>query len=111
METKWQEDFHGLLQYSHRKTNSCNVLTAFNGFQSLMVKRITSDNNGRILILDLKIICYCLLYYVLIIFYLNNNKQLILSIDFHLIEASGANTKIKMLTVGRLTEFNESYVI
>ena len=48
--------------FSHEKTNSCGVLTAFYGLQNLSVNKTVSDNSGRILILDTKIDDYMFLF-------------------------------------------------
>ena len=55
MEAKWREEFQGQLFFSHGKTNSRGVLTAFYGFQNISINKTMSDNSGRILILDVKI--------------------------------------------------------
>ena len=41
--------------FSHGKTNSCRVLTAFIGNQTFNVKKQETDKEGRILILDVSV--------------------------------------------------------
>ena len=61
-EVKWSDEFQGQMFFSHGKTNSCGVLTAFYGLQNLSVNKTVSDNSGRILILDTKIDDYMFLF-------------------------------------------------
>ena len=56
------DEFQGEIFFSHGKTNSCRVLTAFYGLQNLSVNKTVSDNSGRILILDTKIDDYMFLF-------------------------------------------------
>ena len=39
IEQKWEKDFKGQVFFSHRKTNSCRVLTAFFGKETFFVKK------------------------------------------------------------------------
>ena len=54
-EIKWEGDFTGEVFYSHGKSNSCGVLICFIGSKRLFIRNKLSDNNGRILILDVDI--------------------------------------------------------
>ena len=54
-EIKWKDDFKGEVFYSHGKSNSCSVLICFIGSKRLFIRNKLSDNNGRILILDVDI--------------------------------------------------------
>ena len=54
-EIKWKDDFKGEVFYSHGKSNSCGVLICFIGSKRLFIRNKLSDNNGRILILDVDI--------------------------------------------------------
>ena len=51
-EIKWKDDFKGEVFYSHGKSNSCGVLICFIGSKRLFIRNKLSDNDGRILILD-----------------------------------------------------------
>ena len=51
----WKDEFNGDLFFSHGKTNSCGVLVGFYGNINYSVKKKLSDNNGRILVLDVTI--------------------------------------------------------
>ena len=133
VEAKWREEFQGQLFFSHGKTNSCEVLTAFYGFQNISINKTMSDNSGRILILDVKIDDLTL---ILINFYNANTekeqintlntlsnllkdfdttgKHLIFGGDFNLfydkkLEASGGNPKLKKASIAKLIELNELY--
>ena len=56
MEQKWKEDFKGQVFFSHGKTNSCGFLTAFFEKETFFfVKKQDTDQEGRILILDVSI--------------------------------------------------------
>ena len=52
---KWRDDFGGNTFFSHGKRNSCGVLISYIGTQNFVVNNQKTDNNGRILILDVKI--------------------------------------------------------
>ena len=54
-EIKWKDDFKGEVFYSHGKSNSCGVLICFIGSKRLFIRNKLSDNDGRILILDVDI--------------------------------------------------------
>ena len=54
-EKQWRDKFKGKIFYSHDTTNSCSVATAFPGSKSLQVVETKNDEQGRILILDIKI--------------------------------------------------------
>ena len=130
---KWSDEFQGQMFFSHGKTNSCGVLTAFYGLQNLSVNKTVSDNSGRILILDTKIDDYMFLF---INFYNANTEKeqiqtittltnllkefdltdryLIFAGDFNFfhdkkLEASGGNPKLKKASIAKLTELKETY--
>ena len=48
-------EFKGQLDFYHGKTNSCGVLIAFYGNVNVVVKNQFNDDNGRILILEVRI--------------------------------------------------------
>ena len=52
---QWSDDFKGQIFYSHCTTNSCGVAIAFLGSKSLEVVETKNDDQGKILILDIKI--------------------------------------------------------
>ena len=52
-EIKWKDDFK--VFYSHGKSNSCGVLICFIDPEKLFIRNKLSDNDGRILILDVDI--------------------------------------------------------
>ena len=55
---KWKDDFKdfkGEVFYSHGKCNSCGVLTCFIDSRKPFIRDKLSDNDGRILILDVDI--------------------------------------------------------
>ena len=54
-EQKCKEDFKGHVFFSHGKTNSCGVLTAYFGKETFNVKKQETDKEGRILILDVSV--------------------------------------------------------
>ena len=49
---KWEDEFKGQVFFSHGKTNSCGVLTAYLGTETFFVNKQETDKKGRILILD-----------------------------------------------------------
>ena len=51
----WNDIFKGQLYFSHGKTNSCDVLTAFYGNINVVIKKQLNDKIGRILILEVTI--------------------------------------------------------
>ena len=55
VEQKWKEDFKGHVFFSHGKTNSCGVLTAYFGKETFNVKKQETDKEGCILILDVSV--------------------------------------------------------
>ena len=55
VEQKWKEDFKSHVFFSHGKTNSCGVLTAYFGKETFNVKKQETDKEGRILILDVSV--------------------------------------------------------
>ena len=54
-EIKWKDDFKGEVFYSRGKSNSCGVLICFIDSKNLFIRNKLSDNDGRILILDVNI--------------------------------------------------------
>ena len=55
VQQKWKEDLKGHVFFSHGKTNSCGVLTAYFGKETFNVKKQETDKEGRILILDMSL--------------------------------------------------------
>ena len=53
-EQKWRDNFGGNI-FSHGKRNSCGVLICYIGKHNFVVDNQKTDNNGRILILDVAI--------------------------------------------------------
>ena len=54
-EITWKNDFKGEAFYSHCKCNLCSGLICFIGSKKLHIGNKLSDNDGRILILDVDI--------------------------------------------------------
>ena len=54
-ERKWRDDFGGNTFFSHGKRNSCGVLISYIGRHNFVLNNQKTDNNGRILILDVTI--------------------------------------------------------
>ena len=50
VEQKWSEDFKGHVFFSHGKTNSCGVLTAYFGKETFTAEKQETDKEERILI-------------------------------------------------------------
>ena len=55
VQQKWKEDLKGHVFFSHGKTNSCGVLTAYFGKETFNVKKQETDKEGCILILDVSV--------------------------------------------------------
>ena len=72
VEQKWKEDFKGHVLFSHGKTNSCGVLTAYFRKETFTIKKRETDKEGRILILDVSVIDS---EYILINVYNANNEK------------------------------------
>ena len=53
-EKQWSGNFKGKIFYCHGPTNSCVVTIAFLGSKSLEVVETKNDDQGKILILDIK---------------------------------------------------------
>ena len=51
-EKQWNDKFKGQLYFCLGKTNSCGVLTGFYGNINVATKKLSNDENGRILILE-----------------------------------------------------------
>ena len=73
-EKQWSQNFKGEIFYSHGTRNSWGVAIPFLGSKSLEVVETKNDDQGRILILDIKI---CDKELLLVDFYNSNteNKQ------------------------------------
>ena len=54
-EQKWRDNFGGNTFFSHGKRNSCGVLISYIGTHNFVVNNQKTDNDGRILILDVTI--------------------------------------------------------
>ena len=54
-ERKWHGNFGGNTSFSDGKRNSCGVLISYIGTHSFVVSKQKTDNDGRILILDVTI--------------------------------------------------------
>ena len=55
MKKKWKEDFKGHVFFSHGKTNSCGVQTAYFRKETFNVKKHETDKESRILIFDVSV--------------------------------------------------------
>ena len=133
-EIKWKDDFKGEVFYSHGKSNSCGVLICFIGSKRLFIRNKLSDNDGRILILDVDIDDE---NFILINLYnpnteaeqlktlskltemltkshLSQNNNIICAGDFNLLfniklESYGGNPVFKKRSVGKIFELKETY--
>ena len=122
--------------FSHGKSNSCGVLIAYFGTGTFIVKKKQTDNEGRILILDVSINDS---EYILINLYNANTeneqidvlsslfelleefdicpaKQLVMPGDFNLffnskLETHGGNPTLKKKSLAKPIEFKETYDI
>ena len=129
----WRDNFGGNNFFSHGKRNSCGVLISDIGTHNFVVNNQKTDNNGRILILDVTIND---VNFVLINLYnantetkqvsiLNNfssllenfavtlEKNLILAGDFNLflnskLDAKGGKPPIKKKSLAKLIRLKES---
>ena len=54
-EKQWSDSFTGKIFYSHGTTNCCSITIAFLGSKSLEVVETKNDDQGRNLIVDIKI--------------------------------------------------------
>ena len=54
-EQKWRDNFGGNTFFSHGKRNSCGVLISYIGTHNFVVNNQKTNNDGRILILDVTI--------------------------------------------------------
>ena len=53
---KWRDDFQGQIFFSHGTTNSCGVMIGFLGNKKIKYNvKIRTDNNGRIIVLEVEI--------------------------------------------------------
>ena len=130
---KWKEEFHGKVFFSHGKTKSCGVLTAYFGTEKFTAKKQT-DHGSRILILDVSINDseYNLinlydantgkeqievlsdLFALLKTFDIDPNKHLIMAGDFNVffnlkLDAAGGNLTLKRKALAKLIELKETY--
>ena len=133
-EKKWRENFGDNTFFSHGKRNSCGVLISYIGTHNFVVNNQKTDNDSRILILDVTIND---VNFVLINLYnanteteqvsvLNNlsslletfdvtlEKNLIFAGDFNLFlssnfDAKGGKPAIKKKSLAKLIQLKESY--
>ena len=132
---KWKDDFKdfkGEVFYSHGKCNSCGVLTCFIDSRKPFIRDKLSDNDGRILILDVDIDdenfilinlynpnteaeqfkTFSKLTEMLTKLHLTQNNNIICAGDFNLLfkiklESYGGNPVFKKCSVGKI--FKETY--
>ena len=134
VQLKWKEDFKGHVFFSHIKTDSCGVLTAYFGKETFAVKKQETGKEGRILILDVsvndseyilinlhnantekeQINVFSNMFAVLKRFDINTKIQTIMAGDFNLLfdsklDAQGGNPTIKKKSLAKFIEFEESY--
>ena len=50
--SEWKDNFAGELFFSHGSTNSCGVIIGYHGNKNFIAKKISNDNDGRILIIS-----------------------------------------------------------
>ena len=106
MEQEWKEDFHGQVFFSHGKTNSFGVLTASFWTEKITVKKQQTDQEGRILILDISLNDS---RYILIDLYNTNTEKEqieVLSNLFALLTTFDINPKQHLIMAG---DFNLSF--
>ena len=133
-EIKWKDDFKGEVFYSHSKSNSCGVLICFIGSKKVFIRNKLSDNDGRILILDVDIddenVILINLYNpnteaeqlktlsklteMLTKLHLTQNNNIICTGDFNLffnvkLESYGGNPVFKKRSVRKIVELKETY--
>ena len=131
-EIKWKDNFKGEVFYSHGKSNSCGVLICFIGSKNFFIRNKLSDNDGRILILDVDIddenFILINLYNpnteaeplktlsklteTLTKLHLTQNNNIICAGDFNLffnvkLESYGGNPVFKKRSVGKIVELKE----
>ena len=106
IEQKWKEDFKGQVFFSHGKTNSCGILTAYFEKETFFVKKRETDKEGRILILDVSINDF---EYILINLHdANAKKELIDVLNNMLVVLEKFDTSPKK-TVHMAGDFNLSF--
>ena len=123
----------GEVFYSHGKSDSCGVLICFIGSKKLFISNKLSDNDGRILILDVDIDDknFILIYLynpnteaeqlktlsklteMLTKLHLTQNNNVICARDFNLffsvkLESCGGNPVFKKRSVGKIFELKET---
>ena len=131
-EIKWKDEFRGNLYFSHGRSNSCGVLTAFLGTKPITVKKKVGDKEGRILILETSIDdceyilinfynanteseqlkTFIVLNDLLLNFNLNESKRIIFAGDFNLylnrsLDAKGGSPLLKKRSVSELIKIKE----
>ena len=133
-EIKWKDDFKSEVFYSHGKSNSCGVLICFIVSNFFFIRNKLSDNDGRILILDVDIDdenfflinlynpnteaeqlkTLSKLTEMLTKLHLTQNNNIICAGDFNLffnvkLESYGGNPVFKKRSVGKIVELKETY--
>ena len=125
---------NGHIFFSNGKSNSCGVFIAFFGSKSVTITKEISDNNGSILVLQVKIDdeIYLLvnlynsntepeqletlheLETILLKFDVNEYNHIIFSSDFNIffnafLKTTGGNAKLKTRTVGKFLELEDKF--
>ena len=124
VEQKQKEDFKGHVFFSHGKTNSSGVLTAYFGKETLNVKKQETDKEGRNLILNVsvngseyilinlynantekeRINIFSNMFALLKKFDINPRKQIIIAEDFNLLFDSKLDTQGGNPTMNRKSQ-------
>ena len=127
---KWKNDFKGELYFSHGTTNSCGVMIGFTPTKKISVSKVSKDNNGRILIVEVtiedsafliinlynantepeQIKTFCELDKLLDDFLLDESKNIIMVGDLNLffdssLEASGGSPTLKKKSISNFLQF------
>ena len=53
--SEWKDNFAGKIFFSHRTTNSCGIMIGYHGNENFNEKKISKDNDDRILIISTEI--------------------------------------------------------
>ena len=53
--SEWKDNFAGKIFFSHGTTNSCGIMIGYHGNESFDERKISKDNDGRILIISAEI--------------------------------------------------------
>ena len=134
IEHKWKDESNGQIFFSHGESNTCGVFIAFFGSKSVTITKEISDNNCRILVLQVKIDdeIYLLvnlynsntepeqletlheLQTILLKFDTNEYNHIIFSGDFNIffnasLKTTGGNAKLKTGTVGKFLELKDKF--